>query len=95
MISSDTDAGLKFGLVRIFDAATSTLDHWNKDHVDTLIDVGEYSLALDELASAYINSGKPVSQEISKLFEILATKMQMVPGDEYEGVAALRARARH
>ena len=81
------------GLQRIFDAAVSNGFEW-KDHVRTMIYVGEWALALDEMAAAYLNNNIPIQNDILNLFEELATSMKMVPGDEYEAVAELRALSR-
>ena len=54
------------------------------------IDVGEYGLALDDLAYIYLQVGKPVPADIIGLFDALATRMDMGQGDEWRAVAEIR-----
>ena len=53
--------------------------------------VHEFALALDLLAHIQINSGEPVAPKTRALFEELALKMGMEDGDEWQGVAKVRA----
>ena len=63
----------------------------DRRYVREYIDVGEYSLALDNLAYIYARSApKPLSAEIRQLFNWLAVEMDMRDGDEWEGVAQIR-----
>ncbi len=59
----------------------------NRDQARKYIDAGEYGLALDDLAAIYLESKSPVRPEIFALFEKLAIKMKMQPGDEWRAVA--------
>jgi hypothetical protein len=63
------------------------------DHrqVRQYIDVGEYSLALDDLADIQLKSGKPIPPDLIRLFDALATKMDIKPGDGWDAVTELRA----
>jgi hypothetical protein len=79
------------GLLRLSDEASSRGFKYQEDHIHTLIRVGEWALALDELAGAYLKNAQPIPNDILNLFEELATSMNMVPGDEYEAAAELRA----
>jgi hypothetical protein len=79
------------GILRIFDAAPLCGFTWDKRIVRSLIGAGEWGLALDEMAAAYLSNAKPIPNDILNLFEELATSMKMVPGDEYEAVAELLA----
>ena len=78
------------GLTTLFETAPD-LDGWNKGITQTLIDVGEYALALDEIAYVYLESGKPMSADDFQLFEKLAALMELQKDPEFEGVAKLRA----
>lgn len=80
-------------LLHLFETASNAGFNWHKDHIWTLINVGEYSLALDEMAAAYINSDQVIPSEVFSTFGDLAAKMGMVHGDEWEAVANLRARS--
>jgi hypothetical protein len=59
----------------------------DRDQARKYIDVGEYGLALDDLAAIYLESKSPVRPEILALFEKLAIKMEMQSGDEWRAVA--------
>ncbi len=55
------------------------------------IDVGEYGLALDDLADIHLATGKPIPPDRRALFDTLAMKMGIRHGDEWQAVAAIRA----
>ena len=71
--------------------AVSEIDDWDKNQTVTFIKVGEYGLALDEIAYAYLNSATPMPGHLFRIFERLAVEMGMESGEEYEDVAQLRA----
>ena len=50
------------------------------------IDVGEFGLALDELADLYMDIETPVPSATLTVFHALATKMKMTSGDEWQAV---------
>ncbi len=70
--------------------AASTIDGRQKGHSETFIRVGEYGLALDEIAYAYLNNHKTMPAELFKIFEKLAIAMDLESDQEFEGVASLR-----
>ena len=66
---------------------------WDGKHARIFINVGEYGLALDEIAYAYLNSGRTMPPDMFETFEKLATMMDLAQDAEFEGVARLRASA--
>lgn len=74
--------------------SASRLDGWNKENVDQYIKVGEYPLALDSVAYAYLENDTPMPSDQFAVFESLAAMMQLEGDPEYDGVARLRARAK-
>jgi hypothetical protein len=92
MTSSGFDhAYWESGFLRLLEEASSRGFNWNDGIIRSLFDAGEWALALDELAAAYLKNIKQSPNDILDLFEGLATSMDIVPGDEYEAVAKLRA----
>lgn len=85
---------VRSGLAALFDAAP-VFEGWNPKQTRTYIRVGEYSLALDDLAHAFLDSGKTISPEHFQLFETLAAQMEMETNPEFQGVARLRATDPH
>ena len=79
------------GLVRLHHAA-SRLGGWRKDQNEKFIDVGEYALALDGVAYAYLDNNEPMPADLFEIFESLAVEMDMERDPEYAAVAELRAR---
>lgn len=73
--------------------AASATDDWDGKQARTFIDVGEYGLALDEIAYAYLDSGRTMPPDMFETFEKLATMMDLAQDAEFEGVARLRASA--
>lgn len=71
--------------------AASEIDDWDRNQAATFIKVGEYGLALDEIAYAYLNSATPMPSRLFQVFERLAVEMKMEGDEEYEDVARLRA----
>lgn len=61
----------------------------NNSQVRQYINVGEYGLALDDLADLYIATKNPLSSATLVLFDDLATKMKMKSGDEWLAVAEI------
>lgn len=78
------------GLETLYSASLKSIpiDH---AQVREYIDVQEFGLALDLLAHIQLKSGTPPSSDAMRIFEALATKMGMKPGDEWRGVAEIRA----
>jgi hypothetical protein len=75
--------------------AASNLDGWNKEQALEFINVGEYGLALDGIAYAYLVNGKNMPADLFRIFDKLAVSMDMEGDEEFEGVARLRAGSRH
>jgi len=71
--------------------AASAIDDWDGKQGRTFIDVGEYGLALDEIAYAYLDADRTMPPEMFKTFEKLATMMDLAQDAELEGVAKLQA----
>ena len=78
------------GLETLYSASLKSIPV-NHAQVREYIDVQEFGLALDLLAHIQLKSGKPVSSDTIRIFEALATRMGMKPGDEWRGVAKIRA----
>lgn len=89
-LSQDDEAFIESGLEALYKAsvASSNLNH---NQVREYIDVGEFGLALDLLAHIQLKSGKFPSSDTRELFEALAMKMGMEEGDEWQGIAKIRA----
>jgi hypothetical protein len=58
------------------------------------IDVGEYGLALDGIACAYLDSGKTMPADMFHIFERLAVSMDLERDEEYDAVRKLLADGR-
>lgn len=71
--------------------AASEIDDWDRDLAEEFIRVGEYGLALDEIAYAYLNSATPMPAHLFQIFERLAVEMEMEGDEDFEDVALLRA----
>ncbi len=71
--------------------AVSEIDDWDRNQTATFIRVGEYGLALDGIAYAYLNSATPMPARLFQTFERLAVEMEVDGDEEYEDVARLRA----
>ncbi len=71
----------------------SATDNWDGKQARTFIGVGEYGLALDEIAYAYLDSGRTMPPDMFETFEKLATMMDLAQDAEFEGIARLRANA--
>ena len=63
----------------------------NHDRVKEYIYVHEFALALDLLAHIQLKSKEPISLKTRAAFEALAMKMNIKDGDEWTGVAKIRA----
>ena len=77
--------------LEILCSAASEIDGWDRNQTATFIRVGEYGLALDEIAYAYLNSSTPMPARLFQIFEKLAVEMEMEGDEEYGDVAQLRA----
>jgi len=73
--------------------AASGIEGWNGKQGWEFITVGEYGLALDEIAYAYVDGGTEMPTALFNIFEKLANTMELESDPEYEGVARLRASA--
>ncbi len=73
--------------------AASAIDGWNGKQGRTFIEVGEYGLALDEIAYAYLDAGRAMPLDIFETFEKLAMMMDLAQDPEFDGVARIRANA--
>jgi hypothetical protein len=60
----------------------------------TFIEVGEYGLALDEIAYAYLDAARTMPPDIFEMFEKLAMMLDLAQDPEFAGVARIRANAR-
>jgi len=83
---------IEAGLEKLYDAS-AMFAGVNRQQVREYIDVGEYGLALDDLADVHLKTGKPVPADIVQLFDALAMKMDVKQGDEWQAVAEIRATA--
>ena len=92
-LSSNELSAIRADLVALHQAASS-IDSWDGKQGRTSIEVGEYGLALDEIAYAYLDSDKTVPTELLNIFERLASMMDLEKDPEYDGVARLRASAK-
>lgn len=77
------------GLETLHQAALA-LERYHKDQAKEFIEVGEYGLALDTIADAYLVSEVSMEADHFSLFEKLATSMDLASDPEYSGVAQLR-----
>lgn len=80
-----------FNELNILYESASKIDDWDKDLAEEFIRVGEYGLALDEIAYAYLNSGTAMPTDLFEVFERLAVAMRMEGKEDFEDVAQLRA----
>ena len=72
--------------------ATSSIKNYDKDQVETFINVGEYGLALDTVAWAYIENKLEISADLFEIFEKLVGMMDLLSDPEYDSVAELLKR---
>ena len=70
--------------------SASDIGDWDRNQAATFIRVGEYGLALDEIAYAYLNSTIPMPGHLFQVFERLAVEMELDGDEEQEDVARLR-----
>ena len=89
-ISEKDEKFIESGLEDLYKSslAKSKIDH---DQVKQYIYVHEFALALDLLAHIQLKSKEPISLKNRAIFEALALKMGMKDGDEWTGVAKIRA----
>ena len=71
--------------------AVRKLNGWHNDLADEYIRVGEYALALDSIAYAYLNNNIPMPPDQFKVLDRLATSMKLEKDPEYDGVIRIRA----
>ena len=89
-LSNQELSTIRVNLIALHRAA-SGMDGWNGKQGQTFIDVGEYGLALDEIAYAHLDNGKAMPTELFRIFDKLATIMELETDSEYDGVARIRA----
>jgi hypothetical protein len=70
--------------------AASAFQGWHKDQAEEFIKVGEYGLALDGIAYAYLNNKVTMPATLFQLFDQLAVTMELDCDPEFDGVAKLR-----
>lgn len=71
-------------------AAASVYDGWQKDQTGTFIKVGEYGLALDGIAYAYLANHVSMPASLYQVFDKLAAAMDLNGDPELQGVADIR-----
>ena len=71
----------------LLNQAVRVFDQRYPGDIEQLIYVGEYSLALDGIASCYLDGNAPVPLDLFKVFERFAVMMD-VEDDEYCDCAA-------
>ena len=71
----------------LLNQAVLVFDQRFPGHIEQFISVGEYSLALDDIAPCYLDGNVPVPPDLFKIFEKLAVMMD-VEHDEYCDCAA-------
>ena len=71
--------------------SASAFSGWQQEQARDFVRVGEYSLALDGIAYAYLVNNARMPAEHYALFNQLALRMGLDGDPEYEGVAKLRA----
>lgn len=76
--------------LQVLHQAASALGGWQGEQSKTFIRVGEYGLALDEIAYAYLDGKVTMPADLFKLFDELAVSMELSSDPEFEGVAKLR-----
>ena len=79
----------KSDLLKLYQAA-SLVEGKPDRQTEQYIRVGEFNLALDGIAHAYLSKGARMSDSLFQIFERLAIAMQLDGDDEYQGVARLR-----
>ena len=92
-MAEDTFKKIEADLV-VLHRATSGIEGWQGDLAQEFIDVGEYGLALDGIACAYLDSGKTMPDDLFQIFERLAVCMDLERDEEYDGVRRLLANSR-
>ena len=71
-------------------ASIKSLDRQYNHQIREFIDVGEYGLALDGIADAYMTSSASMPLALFQLFDKLATDMDLASDPEFSGVAEFR-----
>lgn len=73
----------------ILNRAVSVFDNEFEEQTEEFIRVGEYSLALDDIASAYLVNEVSMPANLFRIFEKLALAMNVGGDDEYASAAKL------
>lgn len=89
-LSNDDNRYIGNQLRTLYETA-SKYPGWYKYQAKDFIRVGEYALALDGIAYAYLNNNETMPDNIFDIFDRLADMMNLAADAEYEGVAKLRA----
>ncbi len=76
--------------LRVLHQAALALGGWQGEQSETFIRVGEYGLALDEIAYAYLDSKVAMPEKLFQIFDELAVSMELDSDPEFDGVAQLR-----
>lgn len=63
----------------------------DRDQIREYIEVGEYRLALNDLADVYLEAKTPVTLTLRMLFADPAAKLGMRSGDQWRAVAEILA----
>ena len=67
--------------------AAFSVDTTHQDSINTFIYVGEYGLAMEGIADAYLKGNVRMPTDLFQMFEKLATLMDLNSDPEYEAVA--------
>ena len=78
----------------ILHKAASVYNGWQKEQANTFIRVGEYGLALDSIAYAYLSNHVPMPSDSYQLFENLVSTMDLDNDPELQGVTNLNKNQR-
>lgn len=79
---TEFDYEAAFAGLTLLNRAVRVFDHRYPGQIEEFIDVGEYSLALDDIAGCYLNNDVPMPPDLFDVFERLAVMMD-VNNDEY------------
>jgi hypothetical protein len=92
-MSNDSFGAIMVGL-RALHMIASGIESWNGDLSREFIDAGDYGLALEGIACAYLDNGKTMPADVFNIFEWLAVSMELEQDEEHEGVKELLAEGR-
>ena len=76
----------------LLNEAVAGFDKRYVEQRQTFIRVGEYDLALDGIAAAYLDNKVEIPPDLFQVFEKLAVPLDTEKAPEYDSVAELRAR---